>query len=267
LTGDYLIFLMPPTFRTRLISHHKFYVEQAKNRLLSQFENIENEADHQSEEWLNNNGHLFGQETYHSSEMQRLVNNERDERYRLLKNMQDDTCLSVAAGMFYESDKQLRNWLVEELKRVDPFPATISAIWKASFDELMNLLGAINLPVREREYFKDLDACRLVVNVHKHGSGPAFDKLKTDCPEFFGDALSGTTNFGDQMQYMDHTNVKIKKEHLDRFSEAIIRLWLDLPAETWESQIKALPKWFENAVNKDKERSNLKSFWMADSIL
>ena len=40
-----VLFQMGEPIRARLIRGHKFYVEQAQKRLLSQFQNIEEESD------------------------------------------------------------------------------------------------------------------------------------------------------------------------------------------------------------------------------
>ena len=45
MTGTYVLFQMWGPFRQSLIDGHLFYVEQARKRLLTQFENIEAEAD------------------------------------------------------------------------------------------------------------------------------------------------------------------------------------------------------------------------------
>ena len=59
MTGTYVLFQMWGPFRQSLIDGHLFYVEQARKRLLTQFENIEAEADKASEDWLENNSHRF----------------------------------------------------------------------------------------------------------------------------------------------------------------------------------------------------------------
>ena len=53
------LFHMWNRFREKLIAEHNFYMEQAKKRLLSQFENLEEESDRYSEEWLAKTSHHF----------------------------------------------------------------------------------------------------------------------------------------------------------------------------------------------------------------
>jgi hypothetical protein len=50
--SGYVMFYMWEPFRQSLIKGHLFHVEQARKRLLSQFDNIEADADRAAEEWL-----------------------------------------------------------------------------------------------------------------------------------------------------------------------------------------------------------------------
>jgi hypothetical protein len=46
-------------YRQSLIKRHQFYVKQARKRVLSQFENMEEEADKAAEEWLEQSSGRF----------------------------------------------------------------------------------------------------------------------------------------------------------------------------------------------------------------
>lgn len=115
MTGTYVLFQMWGPFRQSLIDGHLFYVEQARKRLLTQFENIEAEADKASEDWLENNSHRFDPDRDDPGSFYEAAGEAGIEFYRLLSDMRDQTQLSVVAGMFHEWDKQLRDWLVREI--------------------------------------------------------------------------------------------------------------------------------------------------------
>lgn len=57
--SDYVLFQMWGPFRQSLIAGHLFYVEQARRRLLSQFGDIEAEADKAAEDWLRRSSGRF----------------------------------------------------------------------------------------------------------------------------------------------------------------------------------------------------------------
>ncbi len=56
--SGYVLFQMWEPFRQSLIKGHLFFVEQARKRLLSQFNDIEADADRAAEEWLEQSGRL-----------------------------------------------------------------------------------------------------------------------------------------------------------------------------------------------------------------
>jgi hypothetical protein len=57
--SGYVSFKMWEPFRQSLIKGHLFYVEQAQKRLLSQFADMEADADRAAEEWLEQSGKFF----------------------------------------------------------------------------------------------------------------------------------------------------------------------------------------------------------------
>lgn len=102
----YALFIMWQPFRTQLIASHQFYVEQAGKRLLSQFQNIEEESDKYADEWLEKVGQHFDPERDDPCAFAEKANDEGIEFYQMLTDMQNRTRLSVVAGMFHEWEKQ-----------------------------------------------------------------------------------------------------------------------------------------------------------------
>ncbi len=52
-------FHMPEWAKEQVLARHQFFLDQARARLLSQFENMEVDADRASDEWLSLNSHRF----------------------------------------------------------------------------------------------------------------------------------------------------------------------------------------------------------------
>lgn len=248
--NGYVLFQMWKPFRQSLIKGHLFYVEQARKRLLSQFDDIEADADRAADEWLEQSGQHFDPDRHDPGDFYEAANDVRIEFYGLLSDLREQTCLSVVAGMFHEWDKQLRDWLVREIQHWHRGDIAASKVWSADFSQIADLLESFGWNFRGAGYFRALDACRLVVNVYKHGEGKSLDELRNGFPEYLaaGGGLSGT-------KYRDHTHLTVSDNQFQSFSDAILAFWRDVPENVVYSQLTGVPDWFCNAILKDRGES------------
>jgi hypothetical protein len=159
-------------------------------------------------------------------------------------------------GMFHEWDKQLRQWLVREIRNWHKGESFPRKIWSVDFVELMKILESMGWKIREADYFQSLDACRLVVNVHKHGEGISLDHLKEKYPEYLLDALGGLSVHLVGKDLREHTDLQVSDEQFQAFSDAIAAFWTAVPENTSESQIENLPDWAERAILRDMARNH-----------
>jgi hypothetical protein len=247
-----VLFQMSEPFRRSLISGHLFYVEQARKRLLSQFDDIESESDKAVEEWLARSNAWFDPDQHDPADFYEKANDVGIEFYDLLSGMRDQTWLSVVAGMFHEWEKQLRGWLVREIGRWHSGEHFPKKIWSADFVQISEFLDCLGWGFSNTDFFRKLDACRLVVNVYKHGDGKSLDDLKQGYPEYLDD------RFGDfglsflSKDLRDHTYLKVSEEQFQSFSDAIVGFWKGVPENTRESE-EELPNWLEKVISKDRE--------------
>lgn len=160
--------------------------------MLSQFDNMEEEADKAAEEWLEQSGDQFDPDRHDPGDFYEAANDVGIEFYQLLSDMRDQTRLSVIAGMFHEWEKQLRDWLVREILHWHRGESVVAKVWSADFCKIADLLESFGWKIRSTDYLKTLDACRLVVNVYKHGVGPSLKDLKQSYPEYLDNPLSGS---------------------------------------------------------------------------
>jgi hypothetical protein len=247
-----VLFHMWEPFRSSLVAGHLFYVEQARKRLLSQFENIESEADEAADEWLERSNSRFDPDRHDPAEFYEKANDIGIEFYGLLSGMRDQTWLSVVAGMFHEWDKQLRSWLVREIEHWHRGENLPKKIWSADFVQIGELLDCLGWAFRSTDHFQKLDACRLVVNVYKHGDGRSLDDLKTRHPEYLDDRFRDLGFTFVTKDLRDYTHLKVSGEQFQAFSEAIIEFWNAVPEYTRETENEA-PSWLERAISKDRE--------------
>lgn len=250
--SGYVLFQMWEPFRQSLIEEHLFYVEQARKRLLSQFDDIEKEADGAAEEWLGQHSHRFDPDRHDPGDFYESAHEAGIEFYQLLSDMRDRTRLSVVAGMFHQWDKQLRDWLVREVQHWHRGDITVSKIWSMDFGKIADLLESLGWKIRSAKYFDKLDACRLVVNVYKHGEGNSFDDLKQNYPEYLNDPFRTVRGSISGSDFLDHTNLAVNDDQFQEFSKAVVEFWQDVPANIFDSEITSVPDWFAKAISKDR---------------
>lgn len=250
--SGYVLFQMWEPFRQSLIRRHLFYVEQARKRLLSQFDDMESDADRAAEEWLEKSGKYFDPDRHDPGDFYEKAHDTGIEFYWLLSDMREQTRLGVVAGMFHEWDKQLRDWLVREIQHWHRGATTTKKVWSADFGQITGLLEGLGWNVRSTDYFRALDACRLVVNVYKHGKGKSLDELRSRFPEHFDDPMK---SFGDawlDTGHLDHTQLKVSDAQVQAFADGIQAFWRDVPEKVVESQVTDVPDWFGKAIEKDR---------------
>jgi hypothetical protein len=250
--SDYVLFQMSEWTRRPLIQSHKFYVEQARKRLLAQFENIEEEAAQASEDWLTRSNDRFDPDNHDPADFYEAAHSAGIEFYELLNEMRNQTWLGVVAGMFHEWDKQLRTWLVREIERWHPGTAVPLKIWSANFNEIGMFLQGLGWDVLKMDFFKTLDVCRCVVNVYKHGDGKSFEELKEKYPEYLNDPLGEQSSVIFGRDYRDHTHLRVSEEQFVAFSESVLSFWAALPEHIWESEVE-IPSCFEKEFLKDRK--------------
>jgi hypothetical protein len=241
-------------FRQSLISDHLFYVEQAQKRLLSQFDDIENDAKKAAEHWLEQHRYRFDPDRHNPEDFYESAYDHSIGFYHLLSDMRDQTRLSVVAGMFHEWDKQLRDWLANEIQRLPLWNAAVSTIWSVDFGKIVEFLACLGWTVRGTTYFTKLDACRLVVNVYKHGKGGSLEELKVKYPEYLPDPFKRNGDSLLDFNYLDHTNLAVSDDHIREFSEAIVEFWNNVPTDVCDNEIDSVPSWFERAVAKESRK-------------
>jgi hypothetical protein len=230
------------------ISEHRFYVEQAKTRLLSQFSNIAVEADQAEVAHWERSGQSFDPDWHDPGDLVEAARDHGIVFYQLLSDMRDRTRLSVVAGMYHNWDKTFRRFLVREFRwpQLVIGDHTRRALWKLDSAKLETLLIALGLNIRLYACYPRIDAMRLVVNVFKHGEGKSLDDLRSLYPEFL---RASSHHWG----AYDDTDMVVSDEHVEEFAAAIESFWLALPPELIldGEAVLDVPDEFEKARKKD----------------
>jgi hypothetical protein len=221
------IFQLTEPERNDAVAEHRFYVEEAKKRLLSQFEYISAEADQAEQNHWDASGQFFDPDVHDEGSLADAARDHGVVFYQLLNEMRDRTRLSVVAGMYHHWDKRLRRFLVREMRQSGLVPGehTRRALWKIDSAKLEAFLFALGLNVRAFPRFTRLDAMRLVVNVFKHGEGKSVDELRQLYPEFV--PMLGPL----APSVPDDTDMVVTDAHVEEFADAIEAFWRALPTE------------------------------------
>ncbi|BBB24615.1 hypothetical protein [Amphritea japonica] len=248
---QFVLFQMWEPSRKSFIAVHEFYVTQANKRLLAQFKDIETEARKAAEHWLEDNNHRFDPDRHDPGSFYEQAHDIEIEFYQLLSGMHNTTRLSVVAGMYHEWDKQFRDWMITEVNHWHHGNHTEAKIWSVDFGKIAELFKSLGWNIQSKSYFRKLDACRLVINIYKHGKGKSLEELKKKYPEYLRNPY-GT--FGDdffELDFLDHTHLSITDAHVEEFSSAITGFWEDVPKTILKSQDFIVPNWLESAILKD----------------
>ncbi len=235
--------------REHLIANHQFYVEQARSRLLNQFDDatMKAAAQRHSDEWLEERAKHFDPERHDPGANYEAAYDENTSFYLSLAGLRDSTRLSIIAGMFHEWEKQVRDWLGRELGHHGLREPVHAAVWSVKVDDLLELFEKCAWPVRDQEFFPLLQRCQLVANVYKHGNGPSFEALKQLAPELVG----GQELPAFFVSALDYSALEVSDDDLAAFAEAITAFWRAVPENIFFSQVGEAPKWLEKALRKE----------------
>ena len=238
--------------RDHLIANHDFYVAEAKRRLLDPFDDdtMKADADRHADAWLGERGRYFNPDSEDPGDYYERAYDENISFYLSLVGLRDNTRLSIIAGMFHEWEKQLRDWLGKEFGHHGFGNHTHGAVWRVTFDDLIDLLECCQWPVRTCGYFRDLHVCHLVTNVYKRGIGASFKALKALAPDLVGKTDDLPAFF---VSALDFTSLNVGDADLARFADAIGAFWRDVPEYVFFSQVAEPPKWLERALKKEHE--------------
>jgi len=248
----HILFQLTENRRKCFIVEHEFYTEQANKRLLSQFQNMEAEADAYGQKWLNDVSPHFDPDRHDPGAFYEQAYDEICGFYQQLEAMQNRTRLGVVAAIFHEWDKQLRSWLIGEIHHWHRGEEIEKVVWRGDFNKIVDLLESFGYSIKTHGYYVSLNRCRLVVNAYKHGHGKSFDDIKSQYPEFV--ETFGATE-PDFLKYADHNALKIEEKHIEEFSNAIIKFWNNVPEDVFKDRIEHFPSWFQNSYKKDLDNS------------
>ncbi|ELY4112147.1 hypothetical protein SMY46_003879 [Cronobacter turicensis] len=253
---DYTIFYMAAIDLQAVLEPHEFYVTQARERLLSRFSDIAQEADEAERLYLERAGKNFDPERDDDAGVYERAYDAGIAQWIALKQMHNTITLALTAGMFHLFDKTLREKVVWEFSHWTDREIMGPLIWDLGFPRLIQLLEWAGIDIKSKTFFSKLDRCRMVVNVYKHGDGDAHRDLSRHCPEYYPEHLSSdrTESFNTHYEFLT-----VSESQFGEFADAIADFWRNLPEYTMLSQMRDTPDWLESEIKKYRKKHDKKN--------
>lgn len=171
--------------RTVIVERHIFFARESKNRLLNQFDDIEGEVDrYQEASWQAAMRAPYYDDDPDMGRIAEAVTDDAAGHYMLLDDMRKQVRLSTTAAMFHQWDKELREYLENELRHYLDRGWIKKHIWNGRTVDLFDLFEQFGWSVKAKPFYALIDACNLIVNVYEHGKGAALTRLHNDYPQF-----------------------------------------------------------------------------------
>lgn len=214
--------------RRMFLDQHLFYVEQLKTRLLSQFDDLEGQANRFGEEAYERFGRAPGHGDVDMVDLAEAAHDEAVSHYLALVELRNQVLLGGLAGMYHQWDKQLRKFIEDEMRHYVGAEWTEQHVWKPAGEKVLDILGEFGWPVKSQPFHPMLDALRLVVNVYKHGKGGSLNDLAAKYPAYVVDPIKAA-GFGAWRTALDHEWLTVIDEQFDEFADAISQFWAEMP--------------------------------------
>jgi hypothetical protein len=215
--------------RRRIIDRHNFYVEQVRSRVLSQFNDIEGDAEQFAEREYDRLASAPAREDIDLSDLAEAANDRAQGHYGLLHDLKGQTILGAVAGMYHQWEKDLRNFVERELAHNYKRNDAEELAWSQRTN-MFGLLKEFGWDCSCTLFFSKLNACRLVVNVYKHGKGSSLTKLAESYPEYVRDSYAGSDyKPAFAGNFLDHEWLIVSAVQFDDFAQAIRLFWLEFP--------------------------------------
>ena len=222
--------VMCPMERELRIESVNFFAQQVTSRVWNSFDDFDQQVRDHGEKYFRNFRSAAGSEYFDAADIAQFALDESIKFSELLYELRRDLTLASVAALYHQWEKDLKEFLSRELRYHAKNP---DEVWKYKPDDILGWLENQGWPAQSYHWFSMLDACRLIVNVYKHGKGRSLDRLKKEYPEYLGGlSEGGYSDCGEQdVSYLGYDNIYLTIEHFDQFVEAIKQFWSTFPEQ------------------------------------
>ena len=205
----------------RIIARHDFFMAQVKSRVFDNFSNLEDEADAAANDaWQN----LMNQPSDGESDpgdFAEVATEVGIDFYQYGMEMKRQVTLACLATLYHEWEKEVRSHLEREIHRWGLRTDKENQLWTAPVSDILDFLEKQGWNIKNKPSYELLDACRLIVNVYKHGKGTSFKTLKSRHPIYF--------KSDSYVVDPDYTDLELTEKEFDELGAAVRQFWQEFP--------------------------------------
>jgi hypothetical protein len=216
---------MASIMKPYILEQHDFYVAQTNMRVLAQFQDLEGEADRHAEDEYKR---LLARPGPENTDLAETAHDRAIGFYGLLADLKQQVILGALAGLYHQWEKELREFIERELMHYVQKEEVMKIAWKDPITDIFDLLIQFGWAIRTLPFFSLIDACRLIVNVYKHGKGRSLEELNRDYPQYLRDPFGSDVPVFIK-DYLDHTLLTVSEEHFTEVADALRAFWVEFP--------------------------------------
>lgn len=230
-------------YRKELIDVHKFYMKQATNRLLKNFDNLSDDADEYEKQYIDQYSQTFDPEEIDEGTFYENAFQESTSFYLELVKLREQTQLLILTGMLHSWERRLRSFLINESRYWTKLFKTKEVkefLEKNPIDAIFNFFDYLGWDVKNESFYDDLHALILLVNASKHGSGSSLKNLAAKYPKYIKKGYQSTCANG-LPNILDDCYFELDEEIIEILSNSIVQFWTKFPETFYFSNINKSP--------------------------
>jgi len=151
---DEVIFYMAEVDKNKILDTHKFYVREAQNRLINQFNSLDKEMEIIVQQYVESSKKSFDPDFTDLSDVYNSAIEYGSNHCVALSEMKDTVLLALTANMFHQFDKTLRQKIIREMNHSLHFEFIQPLVWDINFIQLIDLLDWIGINIKETDFIK-----------------------------------------------------------------------------------------------------------------
>ena len=217
------------SWRSVYLARHDFYMEQVRARVLRNFDNMEEEAEQIDNEIAERLASLRS-EGGDMAAAAEIARHDGMEFFIFLSHLKTQTTLGALASLYHQWEKDFRGFMQHQISVSQDGKESKDWFWKpeTKINEIFNTIEKFGWPIREASFFHLLDSCRLIVNVYKHGKGPALDELIKNYPQYLKGRYKDSAE-SSSLAAPRHEDLAVTEAEFDQIGEGIRQFWTDFP--------------------------------------
>jgi hypothetical protein len=223
---------MASIMKPHIVEKHDFYVTQIKERVIAQFKDLEGDTDRYAEMEYRRLIGIAGDDNMDMADLAEMAHELAASHYELLSDLKEQVMLGALAGLYHQWEKELRDFIERELTTDSLAEQATKRAWSVSIMDIFRLLTDFDWDVLSEPFFPKIDACRLVVNVYKHGKGPSLNELRSKYPDYLHPRLSKPPS-----DYVDYQWLAISEQNFDEIARALRSFWIEFPERLYKDHL------------------------------